>query len=160
MDLEVFSLHDNPFLSDAIADGPATPAARPHERGAELQVGARRVARRRRCLALQEQAQLRDQRRQNLKLEKHVAFTVIATGRRLRERRDGQRQAAFPAIPATDPPSVSFVKHEDRLAALPDFPNPIFLVAVTGSCHKRQKPQAPTPQAPIRNRQKEKSQTP
>jgi len=23
----------------------------------------------------------------------------------------------------------------------------------TGSCHKRQKPQAPTPQAPIRNRQ-------
>ena len=34
-----------------------------------------------------------------------------------------------------------------------------------GSCHKRQKPQAPTPQAPIRNRQsvtakREKSQTP
>ena len=26
----------------------------------------------------------------------------------------------------------------------------------TGSCHKRQKPQAPTPQAPIRNRQTRK----
>jgi len=26
----------------------------------------------------------------------------------------------------------------------------------TGSCHKRQKPQAPTPQAPIRNRQMRK----
>jgi len=25
-----------------------------------------------------------------------------------------------------------------------------------GSCHKRQKPQAPTPQAPIRNRQRRK----
>ena len=30
----------------------------------------------------------------------------------------------------------------------------------TGSCHKRQEPQAPTPQAPIRNRQTKKSQTP
>jgi len=29
-----------------------------------------------------------------------------------------------------------------------------------GSCHKRQKPQAPTPQAPIRNAEREKSQTP
>ena len=29
-----------------------------------------------------------------------------------------------------------------------------------GSCHKRQKPQAPTPQAPIRNRQTRKVQTP
>jgi len=27
---------------------------------------------------------------------------------------------------------------------------------LTGSCHKRQKPQAPTPQAPIRNRQTKK----
>jgi len=26
----------------------------------------------------------------------------------------------------------------------------------TGSCHKRQKPQVPTPQAPIRNRQTRK----
>jgi len=26
----------------------------------------------------------------------------------------------------------------------------------TGTCHKRQKPQAPTPQAPIRNRQTRK----
>jgi len=31
----------------------------------------------------------------------------------------------------------------------------VFLVK-TGSCHKRQKPQAPTPQAPIRNRQTRK----
>jgi len=31
---------------------------------------------------------------------------------------------------------------------------------ICGSCHKRQKQQAPTPQAPIRNRQTEKSQTP
>jgi len=36
---------------------------------------------------------------------------------------------------------------------------------IVGSCHKRQKPQAPTPQAPIRNRQtvtakREKSQAP
>jgi len=29
-------------------------------------------------------------------------------------------------------------------------------VIVVGSCHKRQKPQAPTPQAPIRNRQTRK----
>ena len=29
-------------------------------------------------------------------------------------------------------------------------------VAKLGSCHKRQKPQAPTPQAPIRNRQTRK----
>ena len=29
-------------------------------------------------------------------------------------------------------------------------------VKETGSCHKRQKPQAPTPQAPIRNRQTRK----
>ena len=29
-------------------------------------------------------------------------------------------------------------------------------VAEQGSCHKRQKPQAPTPQAPIRNRQTRK----
>jgi len=28
--------------------------------------------------------------------------------------------------------------------------------SLTGSCHKRQKPQAPTPQAPIRNRQMRK----
>jgi len=27
---------------------------------------------------------------------------------------------------------------------------------LAGSCHKRQKPQAPTPQAPIRNRQMRK----
>jgi len=30
------------------------------------------------------------------------------------------------------------------------------LAKITGSCHKRQKPQAPTPQAPIRNRQTRK----
>jgi len=30
------------------------------------------------------------------------------------------------------------------------------LVTYSGSCHKRQKPQAPTPQAPIRNRQTRK----
>jgi len=30
------------------------------------------------------------------------------------------------------------------------------LVLVSGSCHKRQKAQAPTPQAPIRNRQTRK----
>jgi len=29
-------------------------------------------------------------------------------------------------------------------------------IAIPGSCHKRQKPQAPTPQAPIRNRQTRK----
>jgi len=29
-------------------------------------------------------------------------------------------------------------------------------VQKSGSCHKRQKPQAPTPQAPIRNRQTKK----
>jgi len=29
-------------------------------------------------------------------------------------------------------------------------------LASSGSCHKRQKPQAPTPQAPIRNRQTKK----
>jgi len=29
-------------------------------------------------------------------------------------------------------------------------------VELTGSCHKRQKPQAPTPRAPIRNRQTRK----
>jgi len=28
---------------------------------------------------------------------------------------------------------------------------------LTGSCHKRQKPQAPTPQAPMRNRQTRKA---
>ena len=35
-------------------------------------------------------------------------------------------------------------------------------MGIGGSCHKRQKPQAPTPQAPIRNHEKkrEKSQTP
>jgi len=33
----------------------------------------------------------------------------------------------------------------------------IFLSVIkSGSCHKRQKPQAPTPQAPIRNRQTRK----
>jgi len=32
----------------------------------------------------------------------------------------------------------------------------ISTVAFSGSCHKRQKPQAPTPQAPIRNRQTRK----
>ena len=31
-----------------------------------------------------------------------------------------------------------------------------FKDAILGSCHKRQKPQAPTPQAPIRNRQTRK----
>jgi len=31
-----------------------------------------------------------------------------------------------------------------------------FYLRITGSCHKRQKPQAPTPQAPIRNRQTRK----
>jgi len=30
------------------------------------------------------------------------------------------------------------------------------LLNISGSCHKRQKPQAPTPQAPIRNRQTRK----
>jgi len=29
-------------------------------------------------------------------------------------------------------------------------------VEIAGSCHKRQKPQAPTPQAPIRNHQTRK----
>jgi len=29
-------------------------------------------------------------------------------------------------------------------------------MSISGSCHKRQKPQAPTPQAPIRNRQTRK----
>jgi len=29
-------------------------------------------------------------------------------------------------------------------------------IEISGSCHKRQKPQAPTPQAPIRNRQTRK----
>jgi len=33
-------------------------------------------------------------------------------------------------------------------------------VAVSGSCHKRQKPQAPTPQAPVVTAKREKSQTP
>jgi len=28
--------------------------------------------------------------------------------------------------------------------------------SISGSCHKRQKPQAPTPQTPIRNRQMRK----
>jgi len=32
----------------------------------------------------------------------------------------------------------------------------INFVEFLGSCHKRQKPQAPTPQAPIRNRQTRK----
>jgi len=32
----------------------------------------------------------------------------------------------------------------------------ISLYTKSGSCHKRQKPQAPTPQAPIRNRQTRK----
>jgi len=32
--------------------------------------------------------------------------------------------------------------------------------SIAGGCHERQKPHAPTPQAPIRNRQREKSQTP
>jgi len=32
----------------------------------------------------------------------------------------------------------------------------IVLIFFSGSCHKRQKPQAPTPQAPIRNRQTRK----
>jgi len=31
-----------------------------------------------------------------------------------------------------------------------------FIANWRGSCHKRQKPQAPTPQAPIRNRQTRK----
>ena len=30
------------------------------------------------------------------------------------------------------------------------------MIGLRGSCHKRQKPQAPTPQAPIRNRQTKK----
>jgi len=33
---------------------------------------------------------------------------------------------------------------------------PALLGATWGSCHKRQKPQAPTPQVPIRNRQTRK----
>ena len=33
---------------------------------------------------------------------------------------------------------------------------PVLDEVKTGSCHKRQKPQAPTPQAPIRNRQTRK----
>jgi len=33
---------------------------------------------------------------------------------------------------------------------------PVFESKRSGSCHKRQKPQAPTPQAPIRNRQTRK----
>ena len=34
--------------------------------------------------------------------------------------------------------------------------NPSVLALIPGSCHKRQKPQTPTPQAPIRNRQTRK----
>jgi len=59
----------------------------------------------------------------------------------------------FPLIRATGTTRVfpAQKKAQRSKNKTPDLGN-----AIPGSCHKRQKPQAPTPQAPIRNRETRK----
>jgi len=54
-------------------------------------------------------------------------------------------------------PAASFFLKNGRIYSLwADNISCSYKLIATGSCHKRQKPQAPTPQAPIRNRQTRK----
>jgi len=51
---------------------------------------------------------------------------------------------------------MSFAQSTEKSDNFPSYNSEKFSMPKKGSCHKRQKPQAPTPQAPIRNRQTRK----
>jgi len=57
-------------------------------------------------------------------------------------------------------PQKTYLPNWERLAGVQQngssFIHPFAFLSLLGSCHKRQKPQAPTPQAPIRHRQTRK----